>query len=219
MAGKTGTPQNWSDAWTVGYSSYYTTAIWFGFDKPGNSLGVNLTGATLAGPVWADYMREIHQGLPFRDFVRPASGLIDVTVCAKSGLLKTPSCNQGEVTLPFLEGTQPVLYCDVHGSAGSKETEIERLRTSAFSIDDSELLQGLSMPTLSREFLNETPPNRRNTGRNSNQGRTSPGGSSASRNSPPAEAPGENTGAEAAEDDGFLPELGIELPAYNFLLE
>ncbi|MDR0602035.1 MAG: PBP1A family penicillin-binding protein, partial [Treponema sp.] len=73
-AGKTGTPQNWSDAWAVGYTPYYTTAIWFGFDRPGNSLGVNLTGATLAGPVWGDYMREIHQGLPFRDFIRPSTG-------------------------------------------------------------------------------------------------------------------------------------------------
>jgi penicillin-binding protein 1A len=52
----------------VGYSPYYTTAVWFGFDRPGNSLGVELTGATLAGPVWGDYMREIHRGLPRRDF-------------------------------------------------------------------------------------------------------------------------------------------------------
>jgi penicillin-binding protein 1A len=224
MAGKTGTPQNWSDAWTVGYSPYYTTAIWFGFDRPGNSLGVNLSGATLAGPVWADYMREIHQGLPFRDFVRPASGLIDVTVCAKSGLLKTPSCNQGEVTLPFLEGTQPVLYCDVHGNAGSKEIDIERIRANIYSIDDSDLLKDLTMPTLSQEFLDPPPSNRRNTGRNSNAGRTSSSsgssaGNSASRNSPPAGPSGEEAGEDSTGGDGYLPDLGIELPAYNFLLE
>jgi penicillin-binding protein 1A len=219
MAGKTGTPQNWSDAWTVGYSPYYTTAIWFGFDKPGNSLGVNLSGATLAGPVWADYMREIHQGLAFKDFVRPASGLIDVTVCAKSGLLKTPACNQGEITLPFLEGTQPVLYCDVHGNTGSIETNLERLRISAFSIDDSELLKDLAMPALPQEFLNDPPVNRRNAGRNSNQSRISPGGSSASRNSLPAGLSGENTEEDSTGGDGYLPDLGIELPAYNFLLE
>ncbi len=38
-AGKTGTTQNWADAWTVGFTPYFTTAIWFGFDRPGNSLG------------------------------------------------------------------------------------------------------------------------------------------------------------------------------------
>ncbi|MDR0557264.1 MAG: PBP1A family penicillin-binding protein [Treponema sp.] len=113
-AGKTGTTQNWSDAWTVGFTPYYTTAIWFGFDKPGNSLGLDLTGATLAGPVWGDFMRDIHQGLDKKDFVRPASGVVDVTVCAKSGLIPTAACNEGTVTLSFLSGTQPDRYCDLH---------------------------------------------------------------------------------------------------------
>jgi penicillin-binding protein 1A len=202
----------------VGYSPYYTTAIWFGFDRPGNSLGVNLSGATLAGPVWADYMREIHQGLSFKDFVRPASGLIDVTVCAKSGLLKTPACNQGEITLPFLEGTQPVLYCDVH-NAGSKEIKLEPLRTHTISIDDSELLKDIAMPTLSSEFLDDPPSNRRNTGRNSNTGRTNSGRTPLPRNSLRAESPEENSGAGSTGGDDYLPDLGIELPAYNFLLE
>ncbi|MDR0706596.1 MAG: PBP1A family penicillin-binding protein [Treponema sp.] len=113
-AGKTGTTQNWSDAWTVGFTPYYTTAIWFGFDKPGNSLGIDLTGATLAGPVWGDFMRDIHQGLSKKDFIRPATGVVDVTVCAKSGLIPTATCNEGTVTLSFLSGSQPDRYCDLH---------------------------------------------------------------------------------------------------------
>ncbi len=64
FAGKTGTTQNWSDAWTVGFSPYVTTAVWFGFDMPGNSLGLNQTGATAAGPVWARYMKSIHENNP-----------------------------------------------------------------------------------------------------------------------------------------------------------
>jgi penicillin-binding protein 1A len=171
MAGKTGTPQNWSDAWTIGFSPYYTTAIWFGFDKPGNSLGVNLTGSTLAGPVWADYMREIHQGLPYKDFVRPATGIIDVTVCAKSGLLKTAACNEGEVTLPFLEGTQPELYCTVHGNAGSIETNLQRLRFDTVTIDDDALLQNLTMPALPPEFMQELNSGA-SSNRNTQTGRT-----------------------------------------------
>ncbi|MCL2318528.1 MAG: PBP1A family penicillin-binding protein, partial [Treponema sp.] len=146
MAGKTGTPQNWSDAWTVGFSPYYTTAIWFGFDKPGNSLGVNLTGSTLAGPVWADYMREIHQGLAFRDFVRPTTGIVEVTVCARSGLLKTPYCNDGEVTLPFLEGTQPVLLCDYHGGNKSTEASVRNIGTGSMFIDTSDIVKDLNLP-------------------------------------------------------------------------
>jgi len=173
MAGKTGTPQNWSDAWTIGFSPYYTTAIWFGFDKPGNSLGVNLTGSTLAGPVWANYMREIHQGLPFRDFVRPATGLVDVTVCAKSGLLKTPYCNEGEVTFPFLEGTQPVLFCDYHGNNNTRmETTLSNIGLDSMFIDTSNVLKSLPMPVirdpdLMREI--QSDQRRNQSGQNSRQ--------------------------------------------------
>jgi penicillin-binding protein 1A len=174
-AGKTGTTQNWSDAWAVGYTPYYTTAIWFGFDKPGNSLGVSLTGATLCGPLWGDYMREIHRGLPYRDFSRPNSGLIDVTVCAKSGLLRIPACNEGEVTMPFLDGTQPTQYCNLHGDASYSETAIGTMRTGTLGLDEDVLLGSLTMPTLDPELFPEqrenAPGNSRNTNRgNSNQG-------------------------------------------------
>ncbi|MDR2608827.1 MAG: PBP1A family penicillin-binding protein [Treponema sp.] len=154
-AGKTGTTQNWSDAWAVGYTPYYTAAIWFGFDKPGNSLGLSLTGSTLCGPLWGDYMREIHQGLPYRDFPRPSSGIIDVTVCAKSGLLMTPACNEGAVTLPFLEGTQPTQYCNIHGEASYSETAIGSMRTGILGLDEENLLGSLTMPTLDPELFPE----------------------------------------------------------------
>ena len=156
VAGKTGTIQNWSDAWAVGFSPYYTTAVWFGFDKPGNSLGVELTGATLAGPVWADYMREIHKGLPRKSFSRPSSGIIDVTVCAKSGLLRTGACNEGEVTLPFMEGTQPGQYCEIHGDTSPYQNRIP-ISTVPFGggIDESAFLDSLPMPQLPLDLLPE----------------------------------------------------------------
>jgi penicillin-binding protein 1A len=152
MAGKTGTSQNWADAWTVGFSPYYTTAIWFGFDKPGNSLGLSLTGSTLAGHVWADYMREIHQGFSFRDFVRPSAGLIDMTVCAKSGKLRTASCNEGEVTFPFLEGTQPVLPCDYHSGSRGMET-FRHIELGSMFMDAGDIIKDLRMPVLRDESL------------------------------------------------------------------
>jgi penicillin-binding protein 1A len=153
MAGKTGTPQNWSDAWTIGFSAYYTTAIWFGFDKPGNSLGLTLTGSTLAGPVWADYMREIHQGLPYRDFLRPATGLVDATVCIKSGLLKTSSCTDGEVTLTFLEGTQPMLFCEECGSNRGFETFRGGIELNTMFFDTLDFINDLKMPVLRDDAL------------------------------------------------------------------
>ncbi len=113
-AGKTGTTQNWADAWTVGFTPYMTTAVWFGFDRPGNSLGVTQSGAAIAGVLWANYTEAIHRGLPFKDFVRPQSGLVDVKVCAKSGLLPTDYCDEGLANLVYYEGTQPHQYCDLH---------------------------------------------------------------------------------------------------------
>ena len=185
MAGKTGTPQNWSDAWTIGYSPYYTTAIWFGFDKPGNSLGVTLTGSTLAGPIWANYMREIHQGLPFRDFIRPSTGLIDATVCAKSGLLKTPACNEGEVTFAFLEGTQPVLFCDYHGNSGRMETVIRHIELDSLYIDTNDILRDISMPVLrDPELMRELQAEQRRP-QNSQSSRSS----TSSRNTSPLRSP------------------------------
>jgi penicillin-binding protein 1A len=156
-AGKTGTTQNWSDAWAVGFTPYYTVAIWFGFDQPGNSLGLSLTGSTLAGPIWGDYMREIHQGLPMKDFIRPSTGLIDVTVCAKSGLLKTSACNEGEVTMPFLEGTQPHEYCNIHvvPNAYSAETTLQSMQSIDLRMNSDFLLEGLRIPTLPPDFLTD----------------------------------------------------------------
>ncbi|MCX7026260.1 MAG: PBP1A family penicillin-binding protein [Spirochaetes bacterium] len=118
LAGKTGTTVNWADAWTVGFSPYYTTAIWFGFDMPGNSLGVEQTGATIAGPIWADFMRDIHKGLPYKAFPGAQSGLVNVKVCAVSGLLPTEFCKDGLVDLLYLDGTQPVASCNIHTDEG-----------------------------------------------------------------------------------------------------
>jgi len=171
VAGKTGTPQNWSDAWAVGYSPYYTTAVWFGFDRPGNSLGVELTGATLAGPVWGDYMREIHRGLPRKNFTRPASGLVDVSVCAKSGLLRNAFCNEGEVTLPFMEGTQPSRLCDYHQKKSPYEPNMPISTITEF--DSPQWLIDLPMPKIDWDQFPElrNAPQQRNSGSQSNTSR------------------------------------------------
>jgi penicillin-binding protein 1A len=219
MAGKTGTPQNWSDAWAVGYSPYYTTAVWFGFDKPGNSLGVNLTGSTLAGPVWADFMREVHQGLPFKDFVKPSTGIIDVTVCSKSGLLKTPGC-PGDVTLPFLEGTQPTRYCDMHDStaAGANQVNLEGMRLDTMFIDNGSLLGELKLPELRLdllppELLRPEPVTRPAPNRGGSRTGTRPASAGPAAS---AQSPSRNTRSSP-----IIPadEFGLELPDYNPLLD
>lgn len=153
IAGKTGTTQNWADAWVVGYSPYYTTAIWFGFDKPGSSLGTAGTGASLVGPVWGNYMREVHMGLPLKEFVRPSSGTVFATVCSVSGQLAGPDCNEGRVSLPFLQGTSPTKVCDVHGSTGTNATALYNIRTGASGFDTG----SFTMPTLPAGIFDDIP--------------------------------------------------------------
>jgi len=126
---------------------------------------VELTGSTLAGPVWGDYMRVIHQGLGRRDFARPATGIVEVTVCAKSGLLKTAACNQGEVTLPFLSGTQPAEYCDMHGSRVAHD----RMRDVTMGMNDTVLLGSLKMPTLSSDIFPDLPASNQNQNSQTNR--------------------------------------------------
>jgi penicillin-binding protein 1A len=150
-AGKTGTTQNWADAWTVGFTPYYTTAIWFGFDKPGNSLGVNQSGAVLAGDVWSRYMRGINRGLPMRSFTRPQSGLVQVQVCAVSGQLPTEFCNQGSESLLFLEGTQPTKYCDLHQYGAERDSKLLK------RLEDQSRMYGDSLPNVNSTLRIDLP--------------------------------------------------------------
>lgn len=123
MAGKTGTTQNWQDAWTSGFSPYVTTVVWFGFDSPGISLGRNLTGATAAGPVWAEYMTAIHETLPDKEFNKPNTGLVTVKVCPVSGKLPTNLCPT-TVEEIFLSGTEPRQSCDFHPFEAERDDEM-----------------------------------------------------------------------------------------------
>jgi len=141
-AGKTGTTQNWADAWTIGFTPYYTTGVWFGFDKPGNSLGLNQSGAVLAGDVWARYMRGINRGLPMKGFSRPQSGLVQVQVCSVSGLLPTEYCNEGTDTLLYLEGTQPTKYCDLHQLGVERDSKLLK------RLEDQAKILGGTLPTV-----------------------------------------------------------------------
>ena len=157
-AGKTGTTQNWTNAWAVGYTPYYTAALWFGFDKPGQSLGLELTGSTLAGPAWGDFMRIANEDMPYKEFTIPQTGLVKATVCSVSGKMLTAECGDHTVTKYYLEGTQPTTVCEYHKNRESaKSLATSRLETERYMsaiqpqtnvIDDSPLEIDLS-------FLND----------------------------------------------------------------
>ena len=155
MAGKTGTTQNWKDLWTLGYSPYYTTAVWIGFDRGNQSLGVNQTGAVTAGPIWARYMKQIHDGLPPKEFTRPSRGIVEVQVTAETGLLPPPGYTGPVITELFIEGTQPRSYDTSQDYiAEQQEILLTRLQSKLAEgntgvsalVDANSALAGVSVP-------------------------------------------------------------------------
>ena len=131
-AGKTGTTQNWADAWTCGFTPYYASAFWFGFDKPGQSLGLKITGSTLAGYAWGAFMGEIHKDLPSKEWSKPLDGVIEATVCSVSGQLLTDNCGDHKTTQWFLSGTVPTEFCTVHSNSTNSIIAISRLEKEMY---------------------------------------------------------------------------------------
>ncbi len=166
-AGKTGTTQNWADAWTVGFTPYYTAAFWFGFDRPGQSLGLSLTGSTLAGVAWGDFMHEANKGKGYKDFTDSIpEGIVKLEVCSVSGDLLTEACGNHKVTGYYLKGTEPTKECTRHSYNASKTLGIQRLKKEryksgfSFQFEDNSDKGALAMPDL--KFLKSRKPVRKN---------------------------------------------------------
>ncbi|MGH7916713.1 MAG: transglycosylase domain-containing protein, partial [Candidatus Binataceae bacterium] len=108
-AGKTGTTDDYRDAYFVGYTRTLVAGVWVGYDEP-HSIG--LPGADAALPAWVRFMtRTVRQ--PQLGFGPPPPGIVMATIDPASGGLATPSCPH-KVRLPFLEGTQPTRICPLH---------------------------------------------------------------------------------------------------------
>ncbi len=106
--GKTGTTNNDYDKWFVGYTPYYTGAVWFGFDqqKSIRSAGVRIN---ISAKLWSDTMKRVHKGLDDAEIEAP-DNLVTSYVCNVTGLLASSGCTGS--TEYFLDGTQPKKYCD-----------------------------------------------------------------------------------------------------------
>ncbi len=108
-AGKTGTTQDYKDAYFIGYTPAIVCGVWVGFDEP-ESLG--LTGAQAALPAWVQFMQDAAPADP-EDFPEP-SGITMATIDPESGGLATSACPK-QIALPFLIGTEPTQMCPLHG--------------------------------------------------------------------------------------------------------
>ncbi len=125
-AGKTGTTNDYHDAWFVGFTPRLVSGVWIGFDQPQTIMGGGYA-AEVAVPLWAGFMRKATTTDPSEWYSAPA-GVVATNVCRVSGKRPVEGCagapyltDTGEYatasavyTEYFVKGTQPTGYCDIH---------------------------------------------------------------------------------------------------------
>ena len=134
-AGKTGTTNDFKDAWFLGYTSALTCGVWVGFDQPTTITSAGY-GAALALPIWTSTMTKAAQRYPARAF-QPTMQLAQVSVCGNSNHLATNECIAAgaayEIGLPV--DKVPTIPCEIHGGV------------------QTQLAQGLNEPIQKAEAL------------------------------------------------------------------
>jgi penicillin-binding protein 1A len=101
VAAKTGTTNDYSNAWFVGFTPQLATGVWVGYDRP-RSLGRDETGSRVAVPIWVAYMGRVLDGSPREDFPVP-----DKVVMVPVDLDPSNECVR-VVTMAFVRGTEPL---------------------------------------------------------------------------------------------------------------
>jgi membrane carboxypeptidase/penicillin-binding protein len=103
-AAKTGTTNDYSNAWFIGYTPQLVTGVWVGYDRP-RSLGKDETGSRVAVPIWTSFMREALAGTATEDFPIPERVvLVPIDLDTGGGCVRP-------VTMAFIAGTEPKEAC------------------------------------------------------------------------------------------------------------
>ncbi len=103
LAGKTGTTNDYHDAWFSGFNSEVAATAWIGFDQP-VSLGRGETGGRTALPVWIDFMRAALEGVPEKPLIPPET-IVRITINSETGKPTTPDDSQAMEEY-FIKGTE-----------------------------------------------------------------------------------------------------------------
>jgi len=129
--GKTGTSNNNTDNWFIGFTPQITCGVWIGFDdKTKIGIGKGEVGATTALPVWTEFVKVATANMPVRDFPVPP-GIYTATICLESGKLAVEGCSK-VVTDIFTDATLPKEECDLN----HKVSRYSREDQKRFRIDD-----------------------------------------------------------------------------------
>ena len=138
-AAKTGTTNSDYDRWLCGFTSYYTAATWYGFDK---NEEVRYSGTNPAGQLWSNVMKAIHKPLSNASFTRP-EGIVEATICGSTGGLARSGCSNKRTEV-FVKGTVPA-ECEGHSGFYEICTESGLLATE-FCPDKETKYYGGNLP-------------------------------------------------------------------------
>jgi penicillin-binding protein 1B len=108
-AGKTGTTNDYGDAWFVGYTTDLVTVVWVGFDQ---RQSLELSGAQAALPIWTNFMKRATAGQPETGFI-PPPGVTLVPIDPRTGMRATPQCPI-VIEEAFFDGAEPTQPCSLH---------------------------------------------------------------------------------------------------------
>jgi penicillin-binding protein 1B len=109
-AGKTGTTNEYRDAWFAGFTPDLLCVVWVGFD---DNTPVGLSGTRAALPIWVDFMKGALSGTTPVPFAVPSENIVFVDIDADTGLLATPLCAHTR-SEAFIAGTEPRVRCNAH---------------------------------------------------------------------------------------------------------
>ncbi|WP_173473236.1 penicillin-binding protein 1A [Fibrobacter succinogenes] len=107
--GKTGTTNDYTDTWYIGFTKQYTMGVWVGSDTPG-TMGAGHTGTEDALPIWMATMSKLHKDLPKLPFPVPP-GVISRGICNHTGLVAGEFCSEKTYCL-YTAGYGPTERCD-----------------------------------------------------------------------------------------------------------
>ena len=132
VAGKTGTTEDYNDLWFVGYTPYYTCAVWSGYD---NNEKLPDYARDFHKKLWRKVMSRIHEGMEYKSFDQPST-IECISICSETGLLPRTGCPVEDEY--FDVGTIPSEYCDQHVYEEHEETDENRTPTPG---EDMEIIE------------------------------------------------------------------------------
>ncbi len=177
-AGKTGTTNNFRDAWFVGYTPELVTSVWLGYDSGTVSLGRGMAGGVVATPIWGKYMGLALKNEAVLEYnFKNNLNIITRNVCAKTGKLATSS-NSDVYTEYFIKGTEPKTYCNdglegFDSGIGSNQSEYSQpkiKKEQKIEDDKTQVSKPKKKKLIKEEKIEEKPKTKKRPKKNLFQG-------------------------------------------------